>query len=204
MESIVFRILKFEELGKLEEEIDKLGDLAEREARSKLIEDIIDKIGEYDLHIRKYEYEKYMEKLLNRGIEFIPLERTEIVSMWDDTFNCLVEEQKKSKMKNYNNQFRWHLFSFELLHAKCKADAKAAFDSQNKNILYLFHDDSQEAYLIKNAHLLNAADIDVLNELCGLGQADIYLFDSEEKWTYIKTHEGELGPYYFCAKKIDM
>lgn len=58
--------------------------------------------------------------------------------------------------KHYTNQFRWHLFSFELLPAVQGDQARTAFDEIKKGELYLFFDYADETYRVKNAHLLTA------------------------------------------------
>lgn len=51
MESIMFRIMNLKELHQLEEEIDQMDDAKEKEARSQLIEQIMEKITDYDVHV---------------------------------------------------------------------------------------------------------------------------------------------------------
>lgn len=118
MESIIFRIMNLKELHQLEEEIEKMSDAQERDARTRLIEQIVEKITDYDVHVREYAYQQ--------------------------------------AAKHYTNQFRWHLFSFELLPAVQGDQARTAFDEIKKGELYLFFDYADETYRVKNAHLLTA------------------------------------------------
>lgn len=192
----MYNIVNVSELHKLEEENEQLDD-NEREIRSNLIEEIMEKITEYDAHIWKYQYDNYLKELITRGIEFIPVNRDEVVSKWDKMFDSLVSDQTRKNTKHYSNQFRWHLFSFELLPVKKESSAQIAFDSQEKDTLYWFFEYAKEAYLIKNAHLLKASDFDILSEYSTLNNADMYVYDPSGKWTYIKTHEELCGPYFF-------
>ena len=197
MESIMYCIMNIDVLQKLEEENEHLDDGDEREIRSNLIESIMDKIADYDAHIMKYQYDEYLKELVTRGIEFIPVNRKEVVSQWDILFDSLVSDQTRKNTKYYSNQFKWHLFSFDLLPAKKKSAAQIAFDSQEKDTIYWFFEYAKEAYLIKNAHLLKASDFDILSEYSTMDNADMYVFDPSGKWTYIKTHEDSCGPYFF-------
>ena len=197
MESIIFSIMNMNALMKLEEENAHINDDNEREIRSKLIEAIMDKIADYDVHVRKYQYDKYLKELMTRGIKFIPVDRKEVVSQWDMLYDSLVSDQTRKNTKCYNDQFKWHLFSFDLLPTKKKSAAQIAFDSQEKGTLYWFFENSKEAYLVINAHLLKASDFEVLCEYSTLNIADMYVFDPSRKWTYVKTHEDSCGPYFF-------
>ena len=67
MESIMFRIMNLKELHQLEEEIDQMDDAKEKKARSQLIEQIMEKITDYDVHVREYAYQQAIQSLVNRG-----------------------------------------------------------------------------------------------------------------------------------------
>ena len=198
MESIMFRIMNLKGLHQLEEEIEQMNDVAEKEARTKLIEQIMDKITDYDVHVREYAYQQAKKSLADRGIVFEQVDRKPIIAEWDKQFDSLVSAEAKQAAKHYTNQFRWHLFSFELLPALQREEARTAFDKKPKKELYLFFDYVDEAYLIKNAHLLTAEDIEKLRENSSLGFSDMYFFDSVNKWTYIKPHEEYCGPYFLA------
>ena len=109
----------------------------------------------------------------------------------------MVSIETKHSTQHYSDQFRWHLFSFELLAADQNDSARAAFNSAQKNELYLFFDWADEAYRIQNAHLLTAEDMDTLRENSPLNYSDMYLFDPVSKWTYVRPHEAYCGPYYY-------
>lgn len=46
----------------------------EKEARSQLIEQIMEKITDYDVHVREYAYQQAIQSLVNRGITYKPLD----------------------------------------------------------------------------------------------------------------------------------
>ena len=200
MESILFRIMNLNELHQLEEEIEQLTDENERNVRTQLVEQILEKVTDYDVHVREYAYKQSIQALLNRGIVIEPVDRDAVVSEWDNQFDSLVSVGSKQSTPHYFDQFRWHLFSFELLPAIKEDDARNLFDEKTKQELYLFFDYSDQAFRIQNAHLLTAADIDALRENSPLNLSDMYFFDPAAQWTYIKPHEEYCGPYFYQVK----
>lgn len=201
MESILFRILNLKEFHLLEDEARQLEDAKECEIRTKLLEHmfdaVLDAVTDYDVHVREYAWKQTIRERMDRGIAIEPVDRAEAVGQWDACFDSLVSAEAKQEANHYTNQFRWHLFSFELLPCVKENMAKATFDSMEKTELYLFFDYADECYLVKNAHLLTAADIEAVKENSPLNYSDLYFFDPVGKWTYVETHEGYLGPYFF-------
>lgn len=197
MESIALKIMNIDALNRVEEEIEQLQDIHEKETRKHLLEAIWDKIRDYDAHILDYEYKQHILELSERGLEFVPVEKSHVTAKWDELFASTVSEQSRKHAKQYNNQFKWHLFSFCLLDALKADDARAAFDTIKKDTVYLFFQYAKESFLVKNASLLKAKDLDFDSDM---DKADIYVFDPIEKWTYVKTHEKSCGPYFYCAE----
>lgn len=197
MESIMFRIMNVKELHLLEGEIEQIHDPVERDIRTDLIERIMEAVTDYDVHVREYAYRKTVERILKRGVLLEPVDRNSVVTEWDAQFDRLVSLEQKNAARHYTDQFRWHLFSFELLPAISGDAARKMFDRAIKRDLYLFFDCSDDAYLIKNTHLLTAEDVDSLRDYGPLELSDMYFFDPVDHWTYIKPHEEYCGPYYF-------
>ena len=106
MESIMFRIMNLKELHQLEEEIDQMDDAKEKEARSQLIEQIMEKITDYDVHVREYAYQQAIQSLVNRGITYAPTDRATVVNAWDQLFDSMVSEKAKHSAPHYSDQFR--------------------------------------------------------------------------------------------------
>ena len=200
MESIMFRIMNLKELHKLEDEIEQIGDVQERETRTMLVEQILESITNYDIHVREFAYQQSVQMLIDRGIIFEAVDRDPVVTQWDRQFDSLVSADAKRSARHYTNQFRWHLFSFELLPAIQGDEARTAFDQVKKQELYLFYDYANEAYRIKNAHLLTSGDVERLRENSSLNHSDMYFFDPINNWLYVKPHEEYCGPYFFQAK----
>lgn len=199
MESIYFRIIDGKGLKLLEAENEALDDPEEREAREKLIDAIHERITEYDVHVREYAYKQTVKKLLGKGIGIEPVDRAALVSEWDKTFDALVSAEQKASAKHYSDQFRWHLFSFELLSAATEKAAMELFDAQQKGELYLFFDYDDRAFEITNGDLLSAQDIEKLEENSPLDLKDMYFYSPKGKWVYIRPHEDYCGPYFFQA-----
>lgn len=141
-----------------------------------------------------------LKNLIDKGVLFLHVPKKPIVEQWDKEFDALVSEDAKENKKNYSDQFKWHLFSFDLLPALTNDEAKAAFDKEEKHELYLFFEYTEESYIIGNANLLTSKDIDELFEKSDLNSSDFYFFDPLNSWTYVIPHEKELGPYFYKTK----
>ena len=131
------------------------------------------------------------ELLKERGLQFIPVNDRSIKTKWTKLFAASVSKEDRKKV--HFEQFRWHLFSFNLLEALTNDDARAAFDAEPKDTVYLFWQHTEKAYLVENAHLFKAEDFD--HDF--IPHPDFYLFNPERKWTYIHTHEIMCGPYFY-------
>ena len=172
-----------------------ISDKSERELRLSLLSKIQDAALEWECHIQDYSYKQFCKELVERGIRFTPVDNRTTKAKWTKLFAAPIPEEDR-KLVHFE-QYRWHLFSFELLPCVKENMAKAAFDSMEKTELYLFFDYADECYLVKNAHLLTAADIEAVKENSPLNYSDLYFFDPVGKWTYVKPHEEYCGPYFF-------
>ncbi len=177
----------FEELEKACE----LPDENERELQLTLLQNIQDSVLEWETHIQEYQYHKFCEELKNRGIRFTPVNDRTTKAKWTKLFAASISKEDRKKV--YFEQFRWHLFSFELLKALSNDEARAAFNAEPKDSIYLFWQHTEKAYLVENAHLFKAEDFD--HDFIPF--SDFYLFSPEGKWTYIHTHEIMCGPYFY-------
>ncbi len=71
-----------------------------------------------------------LKNLIDKGVLFLHVPKKPIAEQWDKEFDALVSEEAKENKKNYSDQFKWHLFSFDLLPALTGDKAKAAFDKE--------------------------------------------------------------------------
>lgn len=168
-----------------------LTDKAEIVNRQEMLHKIMEAAREYYDHVNAYDYQQFCDELPKRGIRFTPVNRNATMAKWTKIFAASISKENRNHV--HFEQYKWHLFSFELLDALTEEKARTAFDRCPKHTVYLFCQDTKEAYLVENAHLLKAEDF----EHRFLPYPDIYIFSAEEKWTYIHTHEPNCGPYFY-------
>lgn len=98
----------------------------------------------------------------------------------------------KSFIKKYvNNQFLWHICSYDKVEHVKGDSARQAFNSiSKKNIICFpeFYNNQEKSLSFKSSYLLKAEDLELLK--------DVYITDATFNWTYIHTHESDLGPYF--------
>lgn len=146
---------------------------------------------EWECHIQDHSYKQFCKELAGRGIRFTPVDDRTTKANWTKLFAASVPKEGR-KLVHFE-QYRWHLFSFELLPALTGDDARTAFDTQEKDTAYLFFQHTKGACLVEHAHLFRAEDFD--HDFIPF--PDIYIFSPEGKWTYIHTHESMCGPYFY-------
>ena len=202
MERLESRILNLNEYYTVEDEFEQIKDPKEREIRLLLLEKIMEAAMDLDVHIAEYMYEQKIRELEQRGVFFVEETRDPVVNDWDIMFDSLVSKEIKENTKDYSDQFRWHLFSFELLTGLSGEEAKKRFDEIDKNELKLFYDYDDHCYHVTGAEHLTTQDIDELQEYGTFDRADKYFFDRKAKWCYIVTHETvHCGPYFYQIDK---
>ncbi len=203
METLAARIIDYGALNELFHEIEQISDEHEKEIRNQLVDEVMDKMMEYDIHCRQYEYEKLWDKWKVRGLIRTACQKEEVSRLWDELFLSAVTKEAKARSKMYNEQFRWHIFSFELLEAMSKNEADKTFEAMRKNLLFVFFQYGENAYQIENADFLSAEDLRLWKEYSTLEESDIYIFDPAAQWTYVLTHEEACGPYFYQTKEDD-
>jgi hypothetical protein len=94
------------------------------------------------------------------------------------------------------DSFLWHLCSWEKVLCLEKEKAIKAFENQLKNRCTIFYQFTDEAYLVENAKTLTVKDLPYQED--HMNYSDIYVMDWDKKWTFMLTHETELGlgPYF--------
>lgn len=131
----------------------------------------------------------YRTNLRNKGVVMTPLyyEQPHISSKWDLYFAHDVSGETMQRI--HYEQFRWHMFSYGIKPCLEKQEARAAFDTVEKQELYMMYQRAGELFKLSNAQQVEASDFD--------SQQDIYIFDTAFTWTYIHTHEEICGPYFY-------
>jgi hypothetical protein len=138
---------------------------------------------------RAEEMFEFVDSLRCKGIKV-----TEIDS-WGQYLRCVWEEQfcsnlnKTDKENIFLNYFLWHLFSYHRVICSENEQARTCFNNEIKNSCYVFYQHTDSALIIENAKLMYAKDFD--------NEDDVYIVDREFRWTYVKTHEPECGPYFY-------
>ncbi len=78
----------------------------------------------------------------------------------------------------------------ECFNRSLKEKIYESYKDRDKNKLYAFYQDECDVYEIELNEDLEASYFDL--------EWDIYIYDPENRWTYINTHERDwFGPYYY-------
>lgn len=107
----------------------------------------------------------------------------------------------KAQTPDYNEEFNWHIFSFGLVRAIEGNSAETLFEEHCRDKIILFFENSSDAYLLENTARLTLDTLNLLEQYGGYSYADAYIFHPIDRWTYVRTHEKSLGPYYYKKSK---
>lgn len=173
------------------QKLDILNDPEEVAVRQNLLDELTDRAAAYYQHINEYNLVQHCKAIEARGLRFKPLSKQTVARRWDTFFASGLSREVKRKI--YYSQYKWHMFSYEQVPAKEGADAKRSFNRCKKGAAYLFFQHTNEAWYIENAQLLTAADFMVNYSF---QKADLYIFDANGEWAFVRTHEPYCGPYF--------
>lgn len=112
---------------------------------------------------------------------------------WEERFAAHLSPKKKKEI--YLKSYLWHLCSYEETAFLSGEAAVAAFEKQPKEKCTIFFELHNDAYLIENAATLTAS------VLLPVSDEDVYVMDWNGQWTFMNTHEKNLGPYFIERKK---
>ncbi len=134
-------------------------------------------------------------------VEFIELNNGQSKAYMYEWFEKIVPADKKQKAlecycfsKDGYCGYLWHVFSFGLLEHLQANDARRAFDETKKQNVVLVSSLDDKVFLIEDAASIKSTAIDEID--------DVILTSSDFKWTYAKTHERNLGPYFYSGCRI--
>lgn len=175
-----------------EEKVEQLKDEKEKKVRLELLYKTMDEVSysiyKYNRHLSQYDYRQKWKEIYSRGVVCILQDNAaSIKANWSKIFTQQVTKAEKKEIRY--DQFRWHVFSFEKIKALEKEKAREAFDQCKKSNVYVFYQLKDQAFLLKHAKHLKSEDFD--------SDSDVYVFDPEQKWTYVRTHEEQCGPYFY-------
>ncbi len=141
----------------------------------------------------KDEWSCLFEKLQIAYVELSAKELKKHKTMWIDHFapeGAKRNEIKRLCIKNRKfTPFLLHLFSYEYVAAKIGADAKIALDNHSKEECIIINNNSNFAYIVKDANPIASCNLDEL--------IDVTITSSDFTWTYSKTHEESIGPFFY-------
>ena len=122
--------------------------------------------------------------------------KKEFYEKWIQTFASNIPKSDLKKHVVSTGNLIWHIFSWDLLDSQTYFEgekAKKAYnDIDKRGAIYIewFKDDHT-----KDIHWgLNSSD--ALDEF-----VEVYVVAKDFSWTYIKTHESSLGPYFIKKDK---
>lgn len=136
--------------------------------------------------------------LLERlGIAYAPMTEKQISEhkqAWVHRFIPLEKQQKAKECyclptDSGCSDYLWHAFSFELLDGLCGDEAQIVLGTVQINEAILLSNWEDVGFHIPDASALTAQLLEMID--------DVVLTSADFNWTYAKTHESELGPYFF-------
>lgn len=164
----------------------------ESSTRNKYLHEILRKVTIYERYLEIYDVKEIFK---NKGMEWRQIYNIdEIREKWDHAFTKDISLEQKDEI--YYNQFKWHVFCTDVLSAYENNEADSIFLEIEKGEAYLFTQLTEECFVIHDIGKINKEDLLIIHELI----SDFYLFDIAGKWTYIRTHEPDIGPYFYIVK----
>ena len=152
---------------------------------------------------------KLLRLLSHKGVEIDKLSSHEEEAYVHEWFNRVVPEDKQQAAMELNcfgeNKpfgdstifmwgYLWHVFSFGLLDSVKEEDAKRELNSILKEEAIMLDYLNRDAYRLKGISIVSADVFD--------SGEDILLTCNNYKWTYAKTHEPDLGPYFHYIRLL--
>lgn len=119
---------------------------------------------------------------------------TKFKNQWLDHYspdNCDKNEIRKICLsaRRYT-VFLWHLFSYEIVKCINEEKARAGFDAADKDIPCIFTDNLYDfGFKLDNISQITSDLLETFD--------DVMITAADFSWTYCKTHEEMLGPYFF-------
>lgn len=131
--------------------------------------------------------------LFERGLV---MNENELVEKWLFTFGKDVDKKLiEEHVVSYGNLL-WHLFTWGKVPCLEGDEARNAFD----NLQYT------EAIRFYDGYASHIEDVSVIKKISSKRvdkdrKSDVYIVAEDFSWTYVRTHEFDLGPY-LCIKKF--
>lgn len=141
---------------------------------------------------------KFIEETLTEcGIEFRKMGRSEYEryrAEWLKRMTPGFADEKRVRVHCLGEGcFLWHLFSYSHAHAMEGKAASAEFDATKKCKSILLCNWDERGYVLSHTYKLKAETLEKFT--------DVIVTSANFAWTYCKTHESDIGPYFYRPKK---
>jgi len=123
------------------------------------------------------------------------MDNHEFIEKWISVFGNGVDKKLiEDHVTSYGNHL-WHLFNWRNVTCISGDEARKSFDALEYKEAIRFYDGySNNIDKISVVEKLSSKEVDKDKH------SDVYIVAKDFSWTYIRTHEFELGPY-LCVKK---
>ena len=131
---------------------------------------------------------------MKKSVKYMELSDEALMAKWLSTFGKGVDRNMMEEHVTSYGNLLWHLFTWGEVTCLQGDEARKAFDELQYNTAIRFYDGY--AGHIEKVSLIDkitAKKVDKDRE------SDVYIVAEDFSWTYVRTHEEGLGPY-FCRK----
>lgn len=124
----------------------------------------------------------------------ITMSEKELMNKWLSVFGAGVDKQIIDEHVTSYGNLLWHLFTWGNVSCLQGDEARKAFDEVQYDEAIRFYD----GYA---SHIEKVSVIDKVSakKVDKDRASDVYIVEEDFSWTYVRTHEEGLGPY-FCRK----
>ena len=123
------------------------------------------------------------------------MNKHEIIEKWLYSFGKNVDKKDVENHVTSHGNHLWHLFTWCEIPCFEGDDARKAFDNLEYTEAISFCDGySNRIKDVKTIGKISSAEVDKYKA------SDVYIVANDFSWTYVRTHEPDLGPY-FCINK---
>ena len=128
---------------------------------------------------------------------YLAMDNYELIEKWISVFGKGVDKKMiDDHVTSYCNHL-WHLFTWGNVPCLSGEEARRAFD-------VLHYTEAIRFYGGQSNYVENISVVEKLsaNEVDRDNHNDVYIVAKDFSWTYVRTHELDLGPY-LCVNKTD-
>ena len=132
---------------------------------------------------------------MSRITKYNEMSEDELIKQWLKVFGQNVDKKLIEDHVTSHGNHLWHLFTWGEVPCLQGSDAKAAFNDLQYEEAIRFYDGYAN-------HIEGVSVIDKISakKVDKDRKSDVYIVAKDFSWTYVRTHEFDLGPY-LCVKK---